>query len=401
MNTTKKDGIPIKIVMIHDGSGPLRGSEGVALDLMKGLRERGCSWTVLTNHEAFSAACRADGFETEFGEFPEIGTTKDILSLIRGFRRAASLLRTIILTHQPDLIHINNGGSCHWACWVAWRHSLPTLVHLHAPWSRRMRFIRGLYLPDRIVGVSHAILKGFEIIPSVRKKLCTIYNGIDGNTVTPKTESTASCSEQKQRDRFVFAFVGVLIPEKRTSDAIEAIRLMAPAIRSKVALRIIGDGPERANLEKQSAGLPVEFLGQRKDVLEILSNECDALVLPSSIEAFSIVLLEAAVCGIPRIASDAGGNTESIHHGTDGLLHPLGNCASLSAAMQQLMESPQLVMTLRKAAKERISKEFTRTSFLTHFAELYVTMTAKRPKAFLIRLYKAATETYGVIARKS
>ena len=82
MNNTQESENPIKIIMIHDGNGPLRGSEGVALDLMQGLREKGISWTVLTNHDAFSTACRADGFETELGIFPEIGSSNSFLSLI-------------------------------------------------------------------------------------------------------------------------------------------------------------------------------------------------------------------------------------------------------------------------------------------------------------------------------
>lgn len=401
MTLTKDAETSIKIIMIHDGSGALRGSEGVALDLMKGLRERGASWTVLTNHEAFSTACRSDGFDTGFGVFPARGAASGIMPLVRSFLKSIALLRQTILKHKPDLIHINNGGTCLWVCLVAWWYGTPTLVHLHAPWSRRMRFIRGLYLPDRIVGVSHAILKGFEVIPCLRNKLHTIHNGIDGNVVASKAQSSSLPQAQKHSVRFVFAFVGVLIEEKRAADAIEAIRLMEPIKQTRVLLKIIGDGPERKNLEEQSIGLPVQFLGQRNDVLNILSKECNALVLPSSIEAFSIVLLEAAACGIPRIASEAGGNPESIHHGEDGLLHPLGDHIGLSLAMQQLMESPRLALNLGKAGNERVLKEFSRAAFLTHFADLYKAIISETPRNFLGRIVRAANETYSVITKKS
>lgn len=100
-----------------------------------------------------------------------------------------------------------------------------------------------------------------------------------------------------------------LITTKRVDLAIQATLAVTPAAR----LLVIGDGPERASLERLAAqhggstGAPVRFAGAlpRREALAWIAA-ADALVHPSSEEAASTVVREARALGVPVIACDAG-----------------------------------------------------------------------------------------------
>jgi len=110
-----------------------------------------------------------------------------------------------------------------------------------------------------------------------------------------------------------FLIVSALVPYKRIDLAIEA------AARAGVALKIAGDGPERAVLEA-AAGPEVEFLGSRSDEeLRMLYRGAQALLLPGE-EDFGIVPVEAAACGRPVIGLAVGGVTETVEDGATGVL---------------------------------------------------------------------------------
>jgi len=105
----------------------------------------------------------------------------------------------------------------------------------------------------------------------------------------------------------------------------------------KANLRIIGDGPLRSSLERVAEGLGVSdsvtFLGRmdREGVLQQMLDS-DVFVLPSLVETFGVVVVEALACGIPVIATRSGG-PECIVEDGDGLLVEPGATEQLAAAM--------------------------------------------------------------------
>jgi len=107
--------------------------------------------------------------------------------------------------------------------------------------------------------------------------------------------------------------VTALVPYKRADLAIEACR------RARVPLRIVGDGPDRATLERL-AGSGVEFLGTRSDEeLRTLYQSAAAVLLPGE-EDFGIVPVEAQACGRPVVALARGGALETVVDGVTGVL---------------------------------------------------------------------------------
>lgn len=104
-----------------------------------------------------------------------------------------------------------------------------------------------------------------------------------------------------------------------------------------------GDGPSRASLEAQVAGLGLEervhFLGHIARPVDFL-HALDIHVLPSRSETFPYVVLEAATLGLPTVATDVGSVSELIRHDHTGLLVPADDAQALASAIAELVSDP-------------------------------------------------------------
>jgi glycosyltransferase involved in cell wall biosynthesis len=141
-----------------------------------------------------------------------------------------------------------------------------------------------------------------------------------------------------------FLVVSALVPYKRIDVAIEACR------RVGARLRIVGDGPDRARLEKLADGR-VEFVGRVSD--EQIRDEyrrAVAVLLPGE-EDFGIVPVEAQACGRPVVALARGGALESVTAGETGILFDDLTPASMATALEQVAVARFNPETLRANAQ--------------------------------------------------
>jgi len=146
-----------------------------------------------------------------------------------------------------------------------------------------------------------------------------------------------------------FLMVSALVPYKRIDVAIDACR------RAGATLRIVGDGPDRARLERQANG-HVEFIGRATD--EEIRDEYRralAVLLPGE-EDFGIVPVEAQACGRPVVAFARGGALETVIPGETGILFDQLTSASLAAALEQAAATHFDAGRLRAHA-ERFSRD--------------------------------------------
>src|SRR5688572_24307945 len=139
------------------------------------------------------------------------------------------------------------------------------------------------------------------------------------------------------RDKFAAEDEGILIhisnfrPLKRVEDVISIFANVRK--QRKARLLMVGDGPERPKAEwlanTHGIGSDVLFVGKQNDMSQLLSIS-DILLLPSELESFGLVALEAMACEVPVIATRVGGIPEVVRDGIDGFLYPIGDVESMA-----------------------------------------------------------------------
>lgn len=139
-------------------------------------------------------------------------------------------------------------------------------------------------------------------------------------------------------------------------------------------LVLAGDGPLKDELieysHKLGVSARVRFVGWRSDVADIL-NSFDLFALPSLSEGMPVCLLEAMSMGLPCIASRAGGITEVIEDGVNGLLLKDNSCRELIAAVRGLFADAEMRKRLGEEARKKVMQEFTVKDYLGSILKLY------------------------------
>jgi glycosyltransferase involved in cell wall biosynthesis len=94
-------------------------------------------------------------------------------------------------------------------------------------------------------------------------------------------------------------------------------------------------------------------------------------VLPSQAEGISNALLEAMACGVPVVASDAGGLPELVAHGNGGFLFPVGATEAMAACIVTLLSDPRELVRQRELARHRAAENFGVAQVVDRYEALY------------------------------
>ena len=165
---------------------------------------------------------------------------------------------------------------------------------------------------------------------------------------------------------------------------LQAMQLVRKRFNNATVL-IVGDGEEKANLESQknAIGLPnksVIFLGERRDVWDILPA-LDVCVLPSvQMEGLGSALLEAAACGIPLIGTTVGGISEIIEDGWNGFLVAPRDINALSNAVLSILGNPRLAIEMGENSKKMARNKFSKEREILEHLNIYRTVIAHHNK---------------------
>ena len=187
-------------------------------------------------------------------------------------------------------------------------------------------------LNERVVTVSDDIATGLlKVFPTMASKIVMIPNGVD---FIPKMEKHEKSNED---GKIRLLIVGSLISRKSVSTALHALSLLPP----KFALTIIGDGPERANLQSLVTDLSLEgridFEGHvPPDEVSLWFAQADVLLITSKSEGRPNVVLEAFAAGVPVVGTDIPGLRELVIPDASGMLFPFGNYEALAACLLML-----------------------------------------------------------------
>jgi len=155
--------------------------------------------------------------------------------------------------------------------------------------------------------------------------------------------------------------VAALVGHKDHATLLEAMPLVLRELPG-VRLVIAGEGELRpvleARIEALRLGDSVRLLGYRNDVPRLL-RALDAFVLSSCEEGLGTSVLDAMACGVPVVATAAGGIPEMVRDGETGLLAPPRDPAALARAIVRILREQVLAQALSRNAAALVRERFT------------------------------------------
>ncbi|MFC4765818.1 glycosyltransferase family 4 protein [Effusibacillus consociatus] len=295
-------------------------------------------------------------------------------------RYTFELMATLFNLDQYDLIHSQDIVSTR-ALWrvkpnhvplVATIHGILATEHLNSgqiaskdsfPWkyAEEEEFYGHISSDQTIVSTKwqkEELSSKFRI---PKDKLNVIRYGIELSSFLVQMNREPSPPVQKDPNQLVIACPARLVPEKGHQTLIEALSILKEK-RDDFVCWLIGDGLLRKELETycEQKGIThkIIFMGNRTDVPALL-NKADIMVLPSLQEMHSFAIMEAAIAGLPIVASNVGGIPEMIEHGKTGLIFEKEHSTQLADRLFEVMSNEKIRNQLGKDAKAWGMKEFT------------------------------------------
>jgi glycosyltransferase involved in cell wall biosynthesis len=269
-------------------------------------------------------------------------------------------LRAALAADAYDLVHAHSAKAGVLGRVAARSRGVPAVYTPHA-WS----FLAAggarsaqLYLRiERMLGRSTAAIicvsegerrRGLQVTDATR--LFVVINGIALPDTAPGGQRAERTGETRDT---VVGTVARLAPQKGVADLLEAFARVR-AVRDDVRLRIAGDGPLRADLERDATRLglgdSVTFVGAIPSPWPFLAG-LDVFVLPSLWEGLPYALIEAMAGGLPCVATAVDGVAEAIPDRRRGTVVDVGDSAWLAREILALVEDPHARADIGRSAR--------------------------------------------------
>ena len=249
-----------------------------------------------------------------------------------------------------------------------------TLVGSHPFYKPAVTF--SINNSDAVTSVSQSLKDDTLRLFNIKKEIEVVPNFID----TKKYENLYSNCEREliaSNNEKIITHISNIRKVKRVDDVIEIFDRIQKELPAKLV--IVGDGPEKESLEnlckKKGIDEKVLFVGNSHEVDKILCFS-DLFILPSEHESFGLVALEAMVCGVPVISSNAGGLPEVNIHGESGYLSNVGNIDEMAKNALKILVNSDTHQLFKRKAKEN-AQRFETKLIVPLYEEIYKKSLAK------------------------
>ncbi len=317
-------------------------------------------------------------------------STFESLKLIPLFVKMLTQIKRVVKSHNIDLIHAHWGiPSGFLASLAGGKIPLITTVRgLDVKLQTKQRIFQpfvkyALKKSTRIIALSDKLKQEATELGIAADKIHVIPGGVDMRKFQPFDKSTAR-ARFRLPEGFILLFVGSLFRIKRVDRLIKVSARLFSDFNFHVL--IVGDGPERANLEKLARDLKLKnilFIGRvSHDDVPLYMTASDVLVLPSESEGLPGCVQEAMACGVPVVASNVGGLPDIIKNETTGFL--INDESEMETSLRLLMSSPQLAATIGRNALEFARSNLSLEKVAGQTEDLYASVLNER-KANLLR----------------
>ncbi|MEM9917803.1 MAG: N-acetyl-alpha-D-glucosaminyl L-malate synthase BshA [Bacteroidota bacterium] len=223
---------------------------------------------------------------------------------------------------------------------------------------------------DGVTAVSNSLRdETFEHF-DIQNDIKVIYNFIDLQRFNKQNKDHFKKAIAPNGER-IMVHVSNFRKVKRIADVIHIFKEVYKQIPSKLLL--IGDGPERRNMEDlcRQIGLchEIRFLGKQEAIEELLAIS-DLFIMPSESESFGLAALEAMACQVPVISTDVGGLPEVNIHGNTGFLSSVGDVAGMARNAIHILKNEQVLRQFRENAYKQANR-FDITNILPEYEAYY------------------------------
>ncbi|NWF71308.1 MAG: glycosyltransferase family 4 protein [Chloroflexi bacterium] len=297
---------------------------------------------------------------------------------------------TMLRQEQIDIIHAQDQDTNIYAAAAHVRHGMPSVMTRHVlvepmdTWKEatraRMVLTAAKYGFNRIVAVSEAVRQNFSKQAGIPlNRIETIYNGIEVERFATRHKREAKRAEMGwEKDTPIVIMVAVLRRGKGHEVLFEAVPQIQAAVPN-VRIKLVGEGELSETLREQAKpyGDVVEFLGQRKDVPDLLGAS-DLLILPSLSEALPTVLIEAGAASLPLVATDVGGSAEIVESGKTGFIVPPGQAQPFAERIIHLLKNPVEARDMGERARARVVSMFSLEQQARQTVALYERILAQK-----------------------
>ncbi len=301
---------------------------------------------------------------------------RDLPQLIRLPLAMWQVVRAIRRFH-PSLVHSHSRQMGAYARLAQLVLGVPFVSTMHSPFAPRNRlWAAATFLGSRMIAVSTEIqaslVRDYRV---AEDRVRVVTPGADADHFRPPTSEEREAAQRRwgiEPGQLVLAFVGSLNPNKRPDTLVDAVASLTDAGENVVAL-IAGRGSEEEAIRSRATALGiaerVRLLGYQ-DARSVLWAS-DVLVLPSLIEGFGLVLVEAMLSGVVVMCTSSAASQEVTPDFT-GVVFEYGNHADLARRIADLIELPDVRRRMADRALEDARTRFTSTAMARSIEATYL-----------------------------
>jgi glycosyltransferase involved in cell wall biosynthesis len=356
------------------------GAQRYVFDLATAMREKFLVKVILGGDGPLAEKLKDNGIEVM--TIAELG--RDV-NFIKDLKVGWKIWRTL-LKIKPSIVHLNSskiGGVGSLAARLAFVPKIIFTAHGWAWNEDRSSLQKSLivciawlimFLSHKTIAVSEAIKKQVIYFPFIKNKIVVVPLGIAPVDYFNKEEAQQKLlGSILDKSICVIGSIGELHPIKGHGYAIGAVSGLISKGK-KIKYIICGEGAYRPVLEKKIADLNMKekiiLAGNITEAARYL-KAFDIFLFPSLSEALGYAALEAGLAGLPVIASAVGGVSEIIDDMISGILIQPEKPEEIVAAVELLLDKPELQAKYGSALHEKVLKDFSMEKMIEETEKLY------------------------------
>ncbi|KRG69341.1 glycosyltransferase family 4 protein [Pseudoxanthomonas dokdonensis] len=305
---------------------------------------------------------------------------------LRQQRQALLQLRSYLITHGFDLVHVN-GSADHRLLMAAVRgmHHRPRIVltkHNSKPWTGFGHWLRARLATDQLIAVCDYTRRELLASPYRQLPITTIHNGVDVDHFRPWAAQDAAQARRQwlpSDNCLVLGSNAGTADYKGWTDLAAGLALLDTSERARFRVLIAGKPPDASQL-RQLADLGVQdlfcFPGLLADTRPLVAALDVGFVLSHAVETISFACREMMAMGKPVLVTDYAGLPENIEPGRDGWVVPARDPAAIAETLRWLLANRARLQAMGDAARLHAERDFGVPQFVRQTEQLYQRISA-------------------------